>query len=352
MNPKVSIIVPVYNSEKYLKKCIQSIVSQEYDNYEIIVVNDGSTDNSLKILKSFSEKYDNLFIITQVNSGSSEARKTGLRHISKDSRYFCFCDSDDYISENYISKMVEVAEKNDSDIVQSNFKKLIGPIKFDTFISECFINDKTYNHDEIMNSLYISYFGISNLPGFTPTKLYKLTLREYFLNLPTVVHFMADDLSLNIRILPKCNNVSIISDTLYYYRVGGGTSKFMPEFMNDYFNYHSIQKDMIKKYTLSDKYQYYSNIEIVNVFKTWLVMCYKNRMSKDSIKYEYIKWMNNESFKEDVLSLKGLWSNNFLELIIKDDFDAIYACIKNVAKKSNFKSKIKKSLISIANLIG
>lgn len=59
MNPKVSIIVPVYNSEKYLKKCIQSIVSQEYDNYEIIVVNDGSTDNSLKILKSFSEKYDN-----------------------------------------------------------------------------------------------------------------------------------------------------------------------------------------------------------------------------------------------------------------------------------------------------
>ena len=56
MNPKVSIIVPVYNSEKYLKKCIQSIVSQEYDNYEIIVVNDGSTDNSLKILKSFSER--------------------------------------------------------------------------------------------------------------------------------------------------------------------------------------------------------------------------------------------------------------------------------------------------------
>ena len=59
MNPKVSIIVPVYNSEKYLKKCIQSIVSQTYDNYEIIVVNDGSTDNSLKILESFSDKYKN-----------------------------------------------------------------------------------------------------------------------------------------------------------------------------------------------------------------------------------------------------------------------------------------------------
>ena len=88
MNPKVSIIVPVYNSEKYLKKCIQSIVSQTYDNYEIIVVNDGSTDNSLKILESFSDKYKNLFIINQSNSGSSEARKTGLRHISKDSRYF------------------------------------------------------------------------------------------------------------------------------------------------------------------------------------------------------------------------------------------------------------------------
>lgn len=352
MNPKVSIIVPVYNSEKYLKKCIQSIVSQTYDNYEIIVVNDGSTDNSLKILKSFSEKYDNLFIINQSNSGSSEARKTGLRHISKDSKYFCFCDSDDYISENYISRMVEVAEENDSDIVQSNFKKLIGPVKFDTFISECFTINKTYNHDEIMNNLYISYFGISNFPGYLHTKLYKSSFKEYFLNLPTVVHFMADDLSLNIRILPMCNNVSIINDSLYYYRIGGGTSKFMPEFMNDYFNYHSIQKDMIKKYTLSDKYKYYSNIEIVNVFKTWLEMCYKNYMTKDSLQYEYIKWMNNESFNKDVLSLKGLWSNDFYNLIIENDFNDVYVYIKNIAKKSNFKSKIKKSLISFANLIG
>ena len=352
MNPKVSIIVPVYNSEKYLKKCIQTIVSQTYDNYEIIVVNDGSTDNSLKILKSFSDKYINLFIINQSNSGSSEARKTGLRRISKDSKYFCFCDSDDYISENYISRMVEVAEENDSDIVQSNFKKLIGPVKFDTFISECFTINKTYNHDEIMNSLYISYFGISNLPGYLHTKLYKSSLKDYFLNLPTVVHFMADDLSLNIRILPKCNYVSIINDSLYYYRIGGGTSKFMPEFMNDYFNYHSIQKDMIKKYTLSDKYKYYSNIEIVNVFKTWLEMCYKNHMTKDSLQYEYIKWMNNESFNKDVLSLKGLWSNDFYDLIIENDFNDVYVYIKNIAKKSNFKSKIKNSLISFANLIG
>lgn len=352
MNPRVSIIVPVYNSEKYLKKCIQSIVSQAYDNYEIIVVNDGSTDNSLKILKSFSDKYRNLFIINQTNSGSSEARKTGLKHISKDSRYFCFCDSDDYLNDKYISKMVQVAEENNSDIVQCNLYKFLGPMKFNTFIPDCFKENKTYNHDEIMKDLYISYFGITNLPGYLHTKLYKSSFKDYFLDLPTVVHFMADDLSLNIRILPKCNKVSIISDSLYYYRVGGGTSKFMPKFMNDYFNYHSIQKDMIKKYTLSDKYQYYSNIEIVNVFKTWLVMCYKNRMSKDSIKYEYNKWMNNESFKEDVLSLEGLWSNDFYDLIIENDFDDIYVYIKNIAKKSNLKSKIKKSLISIANLIG
>ena len=102
----------------------------------------------------------------------------------------------------------------------------------------------------------------------------------------------------------------------------------------------------------SDKYKYYSNIEIVNVFKTWLEMCYKNYMTKDSLQYEYIKWMNNKSFNKDVLSLKGLWSNDFYNLIIENDFNDVYVYIKNIAKKSNFKSKIKQLLISFANLIG
>lgn len=351
MNPKVSIIVPVYNSEKYLKKCIKSIVNQAYDNFEIIVINDGSTDNSLTILNSFAEKYHNILIISQPNSGSSEARKTGLKHISMNSKYFCFCDSDDYLSDKYISKMVQVAEENNSDIVQCNLYKFLGPIKFNTFIPDCFKENKTYNHDEIMKDLYISYFGITNLPGYLHTKLYKNYLKDYILNCSTIVHFMADDLSINIRILPKCNIISVINDNLYYYRVGGGTSKFMPEFMNDYFNYHILQKNMINRYELPEKFLYYSNIEIINVFKSWLEMCFKKSMSIECIKFEYDKWMGNISFSEDVRYLKGLWRDDFFNLITKENFNDIYTYIDNNLKKDNFKSNIKKLLINIGNLI-
>lgn len=115
-NPKISIIVPVYNTEKYLARCIESITSQTYRNFELIAVNDGSTDNSIELLENIAKKDERVIIINhEKNKGLYHARITGVEH--SNGEYIGFVDSDDYISCDYYRTLLEKAEETHSDIV-------------------------------------------------------------------------------------------------------------------------------------------------------------------------------------------------------------------------------------------
>lgn len=111
----VTIVVPVYNVEKYLRQCIESLVNQDYENVEIILVDDGSKDNSLKICEEFEKKYKNIKLIKQTNSGVSVARNKGIENANGE--WICFVDSDDYMEENMISKMMEQTKKEKFDVL-------------------------------------------------------------------------------------------------------------------------------------------------------------------------------------------------------------------------------------------
>ena len=111
---KVSIIIPAYNAEKTIKKCLNSVCNQTYENIEIIIVNDGSTDNSLDICEEYEKKDDRIIIISKENGGLSDARNKGI-DIAK-GKYITFIDSDDYVDLEFISIMVSNIEKNNSDI--------------------------------------------------------------------------------------------------------------------------------------------------------------------------------------------------------------------------------------------
>ena len=95
-----SIIIPCYNAEKYLKRCLNSILNQNYKYFEIIIINDGSTDNSLEIIKEYSEKFQNIKYINQRNQGVAIARNVGINLVQGEK--FVFIDADDYISSNYL----------------------------------------------------------------------------------------------------------------------------------------------------------------------------------------------------------------------------------------------------------
>lgn len=128
MFDKVSIIIPVYNKEKYIERCIKSIIGQTYSNIELIIVNDGSTDNSFKKCKALQEVDNRIIIINQENKGVGEARNTGLDAAT--GNYIAFIDPDDTIEENYLLELTKVASFLKCDLVASNINCVIGDSNF------------------------------------------------------------------------------------------------------------------------------------------------------------------------------------------------------------------------------
>lgn len=116
----VSIIIPVYNAHEFLDKCINSVINQTYKNIELIMINDGSTDNSLEIINSYSKKYKFIHIFDQKNSGAGAARNKGIQHATGD--YLLFLDSDDYIDNDYVETLINNIGNN--DVLVSGYKKI------------------------------------------------------------------------------------------------------------------------------------------------------------------------------------------------------------------------------------
>jgi glycosyltransferase involved in cell wall biosynthesis len=139
-DPLISVIVPVYNVEKYVGRCLTSIINQSYTNLEIIVVNDGSTDNSLSVCEEFAAQDSRINLITQDNKGLSGARNTGLRHYTGE--YVTFVDSDDWIHRNMIEYLYHVLIRNDSEM------SLCGSLR----VSDGIIQDKQYK--ELEETIY------------------------------------------------------------------------------------------------------------------------------------------------------------------------------------------------------
>lgn len=122
MHQKVSIIIPAYNSEKTIKRCLNSIYNQKYTDYEIVVINDGSTDGTLSILEEYNLIYDNFILINKKNEGVSVARNLGIDRATGD--YILFMDADDYIRDDYLDLLVSPLINNNCKIVISGYKVL------------------------------------------------------------------------------------------------------------------------------------------------------------------------------------------------------------------------------------
>lgn len=120
MNKKISIIIPIYNSEKYINKCIDSILNQTYKDYELILINDGSKDNSLNIIKDYEKKYDFIKVYDQKNSGPAVTRTNGIKYAN--TPYIMFIDSDDYLDEDYIKSYIDNIDGY--DVVVGGYKKV------------------------------------------------------------------------------------------------------------------------------------------------------------------------------------------------------------------------------------
>lgn len=203
-----TIIVPVYNVEKYLTKCISSVLNQTYKNFELILVDDGSTDSSGEICDLYAKKDSRIKVIHKENAGPGIARNYGMDIIS--GKYFSFVDSDDYISPNYISDIVSAFEEFQAEIIDIDLVVMYP--KFNVFTTKCSKAILFNSPQELIRDYFSKDKCLWN------TMVTKAFLAEKFKLFRFSSSFCGEDSEFILKTFSKCNKLAKINKCLYAYR--------------------------------------------------------------------------------------------------------------------------------------
>lgn len=237
--PLVSILIPLYNQERYFKACMRSVEAQTYKNLEIIVVNDGSTDRSPQMAKDWAARDSRVKVLDKKNEGLSLARCDGYKIASGE--YVAFVDSDDKLIPNAIELLMNCAQEYDVDLVMGSYNRFLGSIitrrKCD--INCTFPKGRVVAQPELFDEFYVGFFGTGRLFSINVwAKLYRKEVidkvfQETELFSPDI-RFTGEDLYLNLKLFPYLKSMFCIDEPVYMYRHGGGTfgfNKTMPSIL-------------------------------------------------------------------------------------------------------------------------
>ena len=265
---KVSIIVPVYNVEKYISECITSLIEQTYENIEIIIINDGSTDKSKEICQELKEKDERIIFITKHNSGVSDTRNIGISKSTGD--YIVFVDSDDYIDKHYIEEMVKgMKEEEFIDMAVCNYVELYKNVLLhggSNLTDNLIITNK-----EAINDIYkLKSFG-----GYLWNKIFKNDIiRKYNIRFNKEIH-MCEDMLFILTYLSECNHIKRIPKELYFYRMRKSSmiwNKDEIKYKTLYNAYNQMYKIIYKNDVKMDYFYYMvlnsifsNNLKLVNI---------------------------------------------------------------------------------------
>lgn len=290
---KVSVIVPIYNTEKFLKKCIDSIVNQTLEEIEIILINDGSTDNSYIICDEYSKKYpQKIKYINNKNIGCSATRNLGI-NLAK-GEYIAFVDSDDYINKNMYKEMYEKAKKEDLDIVI------------------CGINYLTQKAYLIKKSIpqniksKIDYLSHENRIANPVNKLIKKKIIKNTL-FPKNIHY-AEDIVFCFKIILKTNKIGHIEKVYYNYIYHNNNSIFNLEKRSDIFiAFKELYNYLVEENYINDKKilrKFYKNFNFYAIKGVFFMLLNPKLVSKEKYK-KYEKLFYEELKKIKFLPLKS-----------------------------------------------
>ena len=213
--PLVSVVLPIYNVEKFLDRCITSVVNQTYDNLEIILVDDGSPDNCPEMCDEWAERDSRIKVIHKENAGLGMARNSGIEAATGE--YICFFDSDDYVDEQIIEKCINNAAQNNSDVVlfghtNADADGRIEPVPV-------LANKLVYNGNSLINELLPALLTLSIVVGISAWgKMYRLNLlKEQSIYFKSEREIISEDAYFVLELLGKISCASILPENLYYY---------------------------------------------------------------------------------------------------------------------------------------
>ena len=265
---KISVIIPVYNVEKYLKKCLDSVIGQTFSDIEIICVNDGSTDASLSILEDYAKSDNRFKVYSKNNGGQGSARNLGLKNSSGD--YVYFIDADDYIEENMFEKLYRNAISNNSDIVVSKIAR------FNDESDEINYNNPGFNFENQFKNVDFDNFSFtySDIKKYVLNSSFapwmKLFKKEFLSknNFQFVENLFYEDVLFHVQTFLKAERISFSPNFFYYYRNNPTSTMNTSENGYDIFGIIDLVEKFLKEndffQEFKDEFYYFKVTQIMN----------------------------------------------------------------------------------------
>ena len=292
MQPKVSVIIPAYNCERFIGKCIESVCNQTYQNIEILIINDGSKDNTKNIINSFVNKDYRIVYIEQKNSGPSTARNTGLDNANGE--YVIFVDSDDTISENYVEYLLNSILIEKCDLVCCGYIDIstYGQLKYSDFID----NSNCVKKESVLTNVCKGTGGV--LWG----KIFKKDIIDLHNIRMNKDIYMCEDLIFVLQYVSHCKSFKYLNEFLYHY---------------NRLNTNSISSNISKGY-LHNYIEVCKHIELILLSNDIEKDCVEQIIS-DRIQGIVITIIDSEvrrsrKLKETYTNIKDLLSDKYIQL--------------------------------------
>lgn len=321
IHPLISVIIPTYNVDKYLNKCLQSISEQSYNNYEVIIIIDGSTDNSYQIAKEFCNTHKKFHVYYQDNAGSGPARNNGLRH--SHGEFVTFIDPDDWIDKFYIEHLVFHWEKTKCDLIISGcinsfFKKN------DTF--KKYVIDKpeviNYNTIKEIRTNYITLCQ-KHLLSAPTRKLYKMDIiRENNIVFPDLRR--SQDIVFNYKYYNYVQSLSVTDYCGYYYRIN--LSNYALRLKPEYYDTIKLLYTNIKNMHNNWKVPF-NDVSCSTIYFN-VITAYIESQILRKLKYDHILEDNIIMHIIITASPKGIYKKYLKKAIIAKQYNITKALIK------------------------
>ena len=337
----ISVIIPVYNVEKYLRKCLESVINQTYKDIEIVCVNDGSTDGSLAILNEYAQKDDRIKVINKNNGGLSSARNSGLD--SANGEYCYFVDSDDWIELNTLEKLVNIIEKND---VETVVHSIVNIPENNLCIGMSNSVQRWFDKKIKPNGVYNIPIEINkDIPSIAWNKLYKMNIiNKYHCRFPEGL-INEDELFLWTYMI-HCKKYYFLNEVLYNYfrRTDSimGTRDNSPKIL-DILDIQEKIYEAVKRYKNIEDYQDYLTTNYVKVVKSLY-----NRMPRKYRKAAYKKikeYYENTNHDKRILKLYKDYKYKNLKQFIQGIFSVTNEDHHKIVRILGIKIKFNKNNI-------
>lgn len=339
MKPLITVIIPFYKAEKYIGRCLKSVLRQTYENLEIILVNDASPDDSLSICRKFEQRDSRIRIVTQPqNAGVDKARFRGIQEAA--GNLLMFVDADDYLPSHSVELLYEAMERTGADVVEGGTNRVadnLGLIR--KRVTQDYLE---VSRPQLFEDYYISFFGVNILSVTLWGKLYKKFLFEEEKLKPTG-YKMGEDLMLNMSLFPNIRKYVRIPNIVYNYRMGGLTSGYNPTLYSDLKEQYYVKLRMIERYGYAKALRT-TKVEMCNVLFSNVVQQIRWRVGNVN---DFLKNEDENGFIGEIT--RGIeYSPKHFECLKTRNFEGFVAL---ATEQANSKKYLRKAIIVLSPLL-